>query len=254
MIELQRNEHMKLPIGTFINMAAVAVGSLIGLQLQQVFPESIQEIIFQAIGLATLLIGMMMALKLVDGYMLVLIFSLILGGVLGELLHLDDNLQFVGDWLKDQFAFGESRFTEGLISAFLLFCIGSITMVGAIEEGLRGNRELLMIKSTLDGVSSIAFASTYGAGVLFSIIPMLVFQGGLTVLAQRLQHIFTEKIIAMLTAVGGVLILGLGINLLKIGDINIENLLPSLFLVMLLTPLNDKIASFRSASSTPDAQ
>lgn len=231
---------MKLPIGTFINMGTVIVGSLIGVQLQQVFPENIQDIIFQAIGLTTILIGILMATKLMDGYMLVLIFSLILGGILGELIDVEGNLQAMGDWVKTQFQFGDSRFTEGLITAFLLFCIGSMTIVGAIEEGLRGKRELLMIKSTLDGITSIAFASTYGIGVLFSIVPMLLFQGGLTVLAQRLQHIFVEKIVTMLTAVGGVLIIGLGLNILQIGDVNIENLLPSLIFVLLLTPLKDR--------------
>ncbi|MCH2083724.1 MAG: DUF554 domain-containing protein, partial [Saprospiraceae bacterium] len=186
---------MKFPIGTFINMASVTIGSLIGLQLQQVFPADVQAIIFQAIGLATLLIGIFMATKLPDGYILILIFSLIIGGVTGELLDLQQGLQHLGDWVKNQFQVGDSQFTEGLITAFLLFCIGSMTMVGAIEEGLRGKRELLMIKSTLDGISSIAFAATYGIGVLFSIVPMLIFQGGLTVLAQKLQYVFTEKII-----------------------------------------------------------
>ena len=233
---------MKLPIGTFINMATVTVGSLIGLQLQQVFPADVQAIIFQAIGLATLLIGIFMATKLPDGYMLVLIFSLIIGGITGELLDLQQGLQNLGDWVKTQFQVGDSQFTEGLITAFLLFCIGSMTMVGAIEEGLRGKRELLMIKSTLDGISSIAFAATYGIGVLFSIVPMLIFQGGLTVLAQKLQYVFTEKIITVLTSVGGLLILGLGFNLLKIAEINIENLLPSLAFAMIFTPLKDKVS------------
>jgi uncharacterized membrane protein YqgA involved in biofilm formation len=233
---------MKLPMGTFINMATVTVGSLIGLQLQQVFPADVQAIIFQAIGLATLLIGIFMATKLPDGYMLVLIFSLIIGGITGELLDLQQGLQNLGDWVKTQFQVGDSQFTEGLITAFLLFCIGSMTMVGAIEEGLRGKRELLMIKSTLDGISSIAFAATYGIGVLFSIVPMLIFQGGLTVLAQKLQYVFTEKIITVLTSVGGLLILGLGFNLLKIAEINIENLLPSLAFAMIFTPLKDKFS------------
>lgn len=233
---------MKLPIGTFINMASVTIGSLIGLQLQQVFPADVQAIIFQAIGLATLLIGIFMATKLPDDYILILIFSLIIGGVTGELLDLQQGLQHLGDWVQNQLQVGDTQFTEGLITAFLLFCIGSMTMVGAIEEGLRGKRELLMIKSTLDGISSIAFAATYGIGVLFSIVPMLIFQGGLTVLAQKLQYVFTEKIITVLTSVGGLLILGLGFNLLNIAQINIENLLPSLIFVIIFTPLKDKFS------------
>lgn len=231
----------RLPIATFVNMAAVTVGSLIGIQLQQVFPENIQAIIFQAIGLGTLLIGIIMSLKLPDGYLLVVIFSLILGGIAGELLGLDRLLEQSGDWLKSQLQLGDPRFTEGLITAFLLFCVGSMTIIGAIEEGLEGKRDLLYVKSTLDGISSIAFAATYGIGVLFSIIPMLFLQGGMTVLAKQLKPIFTPLLLNMLNAVGGLLILGIGINLLKMASINLENLLPSLVVVLLLTPIYKRI-------------
>lgn len=225
----------KLPIGTFINMATVVVGSLIGVSLQQVFPDNIQSIIFQAIGLASLLIGIQMSLKVPDGYLLILIFSLILGGIIGEVIHLDIWLTSMGDRLKQLVSVSDSRFTEGLVTAFLLFCIGSMTIVGAIEEGLRGKRELLLIKSTLDGITSIAFASTYGIGVLFSIIPMLILQGGMTLLAKQLESFFTNVIIAQISATGGLLIVAIGLRLLNIGQINIENLLPSLLIVVLLS-------------------
>ncbi|MCB0640184.1 MAG: DUF554 domain-containing protein, partial [Phaeodactylibacter sp.] len=208
---------LTLPIGTFINMAAVTVGSLIGLFVQQLLSPELEAIIFQAIGLATLVIGVSMSLKIPDGYLLLFIFSLIFGGVLGTLIGVDAGLQFLGDWLKNRLQLGNERFTEGLITAFLLFCVGSITFVGAIEEGLEGKRELLMIKSLLYGISSIAFAATYGIGVLVSIVPMLIFQGGLTLAAGRLQKVFTEVMIRQLSAVGGALIIGLGINLLGLG-------------------------------------
>ena len=224
-----------LPIGTFINMATVSIGSLIGLWLQQLFPASMQAIIFQAIGLGTLIIGIQMALKVPDGYLLIFIFSLILGGVLGELIHFDRFLNGFGEWAKQLFHVEDNRFTEGLVTAFLLFCIGSMTIVGAIEEGLQGKRELLLIKSTLDGITSIAFAATYGIGVLFSILPMLLLQGGTTLLARQLHRFFTPIIIAQLSAVGGVLIIAIGIRLLELGTVNIENLLPSLVVAVLLT-------------------
>lgn len=225
----------KLPIGTFINMATVIVGSLIGVSLQQVFPDNIQSIIFQAIGLASLLIGIQMSLKVPDGYLLILIFSLILGGIIGEVIHVDIWLTSMGDRLKQIVSVSDSRFTEGLVTAFLLFCIGSMTIVGAIEEGLRGKRELLLIKATLDGITSIAFASTYGIGVLFSIIPMLILQGGMTLMAKQLESFFTNIIIAQISATGGLLIVAIGLRLLDIGQINIENLLPSLLIVVLLS-------------------
>lgn len=230
----------RLPLGTLINMATVTVGSLIGLTLQQVFPPNIQAIIFQGIGLGTIVLGIMMSLKVPDGYLLNFIFSLILGGILGELLGVQVMLDGLGHWIQASIGLEDSRFTEGMVTAFLLFCVGSMTFVGAIEEGLKGNRELLLVKSTLDGIASIAFASTYGIGVWFSIFPMLIFQGGLTVLARQLEQLFTETMIAQLSAVGGALIIGIGINLLELGDINIENLLPALVVTLPLTWLRQR--------------
>ncbi len=230
----------RLPIGTLINTVTIIIGSLIGLTLQQTFPPNIKIIIFQAIGLATLLIGIQMSLKLSDGYLLILIFSLIIGGIIGELLHLNEHIQELGVWLKTTLNIGDEKFTEGLVTASLLYCVGSMVIVGAIEEGISGNRELLMVKSTLDGISSIAFAASYGIGVMFSIFPMLLIQGGLTILASQIKSFFTTTIIAQLTAVGGLLILGIGIELLNIGDINIENLLPSLIVIVFFTWIYDK--------------
>lgn len=228
-------------MGTFVNMATVAVGSIIGLLLQKTFPDNIQHIVFQAIGLSTLLIGMKMAFKVEGNYLLVVIFSMILGGIFGELIGLKEILTALSEQVKSIFAIQDNLFTEGLITSFLLFCVGSMTIVGAIEEGLEGKRELLYIKSTLDGVSSIAFASTYGIGVLFSIVPMLIFQGGMTVLANKLQHLFTATIINQLNGVGGLLIIGIGINLLHLGEINIENLLPALVVVVVITWFYDRL-------------
>lgn len=224
-----------LPIGTLINVLAIVIGSLIGLALQQVFTEGIEKIVFQAIGLATILIGIKMALKLPDGYMLLCIFSMIIGGIIGELLHIDDAILQLSETLKSSLELSESRFSEGLITAFLLFCIGSMTILGAIEEGLNKNRELLIIKSTLDGFSSIALAASMGIGVLFSIIPLLLFQGSLTLMAKRIKGVFDDNTIGLLSAVGGLLIIGISINLLGIGDINLENLLPSLLVCVVMS-------------------
>lgn len=230
---------VRWPIGTIINMATVTLGSLAGLALQQAFPAAVQAIIFQAIGLGTLVLGIMMCLKLPDGWMLSFMFSLILGGVIGQFLGIDAALQATGNWLKGHLSVGGDRFTEGLVTAFLLFCVGSMTIVGAIEEGLHGKRELLLVKSLLDGISSIAFAATFGIGVLFSIVPMLLFQGGITLLAGRLQTFFTDRLIRLLSAVGGALIIGIGINLLELRRINIENLLPALLVALLLAVLQE---------------
>ncbi|MEM1220604.1 MAG: DUF554 family protein, partial [Bacteroidota bacterium] len=140
----------QLPIGTFVNMATVVLGSLLGLALQKVFPPNLETIIFQAIGLGTIVIGINMSLKIPPGYLLTFIFCLILGGITGELIGLQQALFQLGDLIKASLGIEDGQFTTGLITAFLLFCIGSITIVGAIEEGIQGKRELLYIKSTLD--------------------------------------------------------------------------------------------------------
>ncbi|MEM1220916.1 MAG: DUF554 family protein, partial [Bacteroidota bacterium] len=145
----------------------------------------------------------------------------------------------LGDLIKASLGIEDGQFTTGLITAFLLFCIGSITIVGAIEEGIQGKRELLYIKSTLDGITSIALAATYGIGVLFSIFPMLLFQGGITILAGSAERFFTQIRIDFISAVGGVLIIGVGINMLELGVINLENLLPAIVFALLLGPLQE---------------
>lgn len=225
---------MNWPKATFVNMLTVTIGSLIGLWLKQFFSEDIQDIVFQAVGLGTLLIGIKMALRLPDGYLLVFMFSLIIGAILGQLVRVDLIFNDFSDSLKLVIGNSDSQFSEGLITAFLLFCVGSMTIVGALEEGLHNKKELLYVKSMLDGFSSIALASTYGIGVLFSIIPMLIFQGGLTMLAFRLKHIFSQNVQDSLSAVGGMLIIGISILLLKLGEISLENLLPSLLVVSIL--------------------
>ncbi|MEM8525187.1 MAG: DUF554 domain-containing protein [Bacteroidota bacterium] len=229
------NSNIKLPIATFINVVTVTIGSFLGLWLQQLLSPEMQRIIFQAIGLGTLIIGMKMAWKIPDGYTIIFIMSLILGGVMGELLGVQTFLNNLSDQLKTLLDIGEAQFTEGLVTAFLLFCVGSMVIIGAIEEGVKGDRELLLIKSILDGVSSIALASAYGIGVWFSIFPMLIFQGGLTMIAGKIAPFFTDNIVYQISAVGGVLIIGISIRLLNLGEINIENLLPGILVVVLMT-------------------
>ena len=216
-------------------MLSVTVGSILGLLLQSVFTEDIQGIVFQAIGLGTILIGLKMALRLPDGYMLIFIFALILGGIFGEVMGLAEWMSSLSDQLKSFVGASDSNFTEGLITAFLLFCIGSMTIVGALEEGLSKNRSLIYVKSTLDGFTAIALTASFGIGVLFSIIPMLIFQGGITVLAVKLKPIFDQITLDLVSAVGGILIIGISINMLQLGEITLENLLPSILVVIILS-------------------
>tara|TARA_B110000046_G_scaffold7321_1_gene7679 strand:+ start:638 stop:1369 length:732 start_codon:yes stop_codon:yes gene_type:complete len=232
---MSRSSTLQWPIATFVNMLSVTVGSILGLLLQSVFTEDIQGIVFQAIGLGTILIGLKMALRLPDGYMLIFIFALILGGIFGEVMGLAEWMSSLSDQLKSFVGASDSNFTEGLITAFLLFCIGSMTIVGALEEGLSKNRSLIYVKSTLDGFTAIALTASFGIGVLFSIIPMLIFQGGITVLAVKLKPIFDQITLDLVSAVGGILIIGISINMLQLGEITLENLLPSILVVIILS-------------------
>jgi uncharacterized protein len=224
-----------MPIGTLVNVLTVVLGSTIGLLLRKNFPKNIQAIIFECVGLATLVLGMQMALQ-VENF-LILIFSLILGGILGELMHLQAWMERWGDTLKTKIKVKDARFTEGLITAFLIFCVGSMTIMGALNEGLSGDRELLLIKSILDGFTSIALASVYGLGVLFSIVPLFLLQAGLTLLAVPLQGLLSAMIINQLTAVGGTLILGIGLSLLELKRVKTVNMLPGLVVVVALTAI-----------------
>jgi uncharacterized protein len=223
-----------MPIGSIINALTVIVGSLVGILVQRRLPERIRGIIFQAVGLATLVLGVHMTLE-VGGEFLILIFSLIFGGIIGEVLRLDERLEALGDALKVRINIKDARFTEGLVTAFLIFCVGSMTFVGALNEGLNGDRTLILSKAILDGFTSIVLASVYGIGVMMSALPLFVVQASLTLLAAQFQTLFPDIIISQLTAVGGVLILGIGLNLLEIKVIKTVNLLPALVVVVILT-------------------
>ena len=224
----------KLPIGTFINISTVVVGSLIGVMLQQVFPESIKSIVFQAVGLGILIIGIRMSLKLPDELTVLLIFSLIFGGIIGELIGIKDFLDSCEIWLKNNFQLGQKQFSDGLIAAFILFCASPITIIGSIEEGFQNKRELLLIKSALDGVVAIALASVYGIGVLFSFIPMLLIQGGFTLIAGNIKPLFTKNTIVLISGVGGVLLIALAIKILDLTEFFVANLLPAFLVGVLL--------------------
>ncbi|HBR07227.1 MAG TPA: DUF554 domain-containing protein [Desulfovibrio sp.] len=222
-----------LPTGSLVNAAAIIAGSLIGALLHGRFPERVRTIVFQGLGLCVLLIGVQMALK-VDN-ILILIFSVLLGGLLGELLDLEGLFERLATRFKALVRSKDTGFTDGLITASLIFCIGAMAIIGSFDEGIRGDPTVLYTKSILDGFASVALASTYGLGVLFSFIPVLLYQGGLTLFAGFFQQHFSPQLIAQLTSTGGVLILGIGLTLLDIKRVKLSNLLPALLVVVVLT-------------------
>lgn len=222
-----------LPVGSIVNALAIIGGSLVGCWLQTRFPERIRAIVFQGLGLCVLLIGIQMALKVEN--ILIVIFAILLGGITGELLRLDMVFERLGDRFKKLIKSKNANFTEGLITASLIYCIGAMAIIGSLEEGINGNMEILLTKSILDGFASIALAASYGVGVLFSFIPVLLYQGAITIGSGFFQQYFSDIMIVQITACGGLLIVGIGINLLELTEIRLANLLPSLGYVVLLT-------------------
>lgn len=220
-------------IGTIINAAAVIVGSSVGLLIRNRLPGRMVERIFQAIGLFTVFLGIHMASK--TNNFLILIFSLVIGTIIGELFDIDAAFTRFGEYIKGRFKTSNNGFGEGFITAFLLFCMGSMTILGAFEEGLGSDPNLLMAKSLLDGFSSIALAASLGAGVLLAVVPLLLYQGGLTLFAASLADSFTTPVVDELTAVGGLLLLGLGINILGIKQLKIMNMIPALIVAVVLS-------------------
>jgi uncharacterized membrane protein YqgA involved in biofilm formation len=221
--------------GTLVNVAAVIVGSGIGLILRRELPEGIKRIIFQGIGLVTLFLGVQMALQ--TSNIVVLFFSILLGAIIGEMVDIQKRLEKLSDFLKARIRSKEERFTEGILTAFLIFCVGSMTIVGAIQDGLSGDSSILIAKSILDGFVSVSMASALGVGVMFSAVPLFIFQGTITVLALFSRAFFTEILVSQLSAVGGILLLGLGINILEIKEIKVSNLLPALLVVPIIVYL-----------------
>ncbi len=219
-------------IGTIVNVAAVLVGSSIGLMIHKKLPERLIKVTFQVLGLFTILLGIKMALE--SQNLLIMIFSLLLGGLLGSGFRLDDGLEKQTQKLNHRFGNKDKSFNKGLITAFLLFCVGSMTIIGAIEEGMNGDPQLLLIKSLMDGFSSIALTVAFGIGVMFSVVPLLIFQGGLTLLAMWLGSFFPEIYITEISAVGGIILLGLGLNLLEVTKIKLIDILPALLISPLL--------------------
>lgn len=231
---------MRPMLGTIINIITVLVGGTLGLLFGARFPERMSQTIVAGLGLFTLAIGARLSLGS-ENVILVLV-SLLVGGVLGELMALEDRLEHFGAWLQNRFAAnakgGSALFVRGFLTASLVFCIGPMAILGSIQDGLSGNYELLAIKAVLDGFASIVFASTLGVGVLFSALVVLLYQGGISLLAQQAQTLLSEAMIAEMSAVGGILLLGVAVSsLLEIKKIRVGNFLPALAIAPLIVAI-----------------
>ena len=229
--------------GTWVNAGAVLLGTMVGLLLAGKLPARMQAIMVQGVGLVTLVIGFGMARSLengasgpVDGVVLGLL-AVVGGGVIGEWWRLEEGLAAVGERLKTRFG-GSGRFGEGFVAASLLFCVGPLTLIGSLNNGLAGDTTLLTIKATLDGLSAIALAGAYGAGVGLAIPVILIYQGGVSLAAGALAGSIPDPAndprVLLISGVGGVLVIGLGINLLGLARVRVASFLPALALAPLL--------------------
>jgi uncharacterized membrane protein YqgA involved in biofilm formation len=219
-------------IGTIVNTVAVAAGGIIGLLLNKKMPDRVTSIYFQAIGLFTMAIGMSMAVKM--EHILIVVASLALGSLLGEWMNIEKWVNALGENFKQRFRIGSEQFSEGLTTAFLLFCVGSMTILGTIQEGTGGSPDLLYTKSLMDFFSSMLLASAFGVSVALSAIPLFIFQASLTLIAMFAGSFFTPGIILELTSVGGILLVGLGLNILHISNLRVMNMLPALVVVVIM--------------------
>jgi uncharacterized membrane protein YqgA involved in biofilm formation len=224
--------------GTFLNIATVLVGGALGLLFGSRLPERLKQTIMAGLGLFTALIGISMFLKTQQP--LIVLGALLAGGLLGEWWKIEDGLQALGGFFERRFSHGgdAARFVRGFLTASLLFCVGPMTILGSLENGLTGHFETLAIKSVLDGFAALAFASTLGVGVLFSTVVILVYQGSITLLAAQLSPLFSQSMINEMSATGGVILVGIALSsLLELKKIRVGSFLPALVIAPLIVAL-----------------
>lgn len=233
--------------GTFLNILTVLVGGMIGLGFGARLPAKVRETVVAGLGLFTASYGIKIFLDTQNP--LIVLGSLLIGGILGEWWCIEDRLRSIGAWLENRYGSRRNaedvdkvdqrnRFVRGFLTASLVFCVGPMTILGSIQDGLSGDYSLLAVKSVLDGFAALAFASTLGEGVLFSTLVILVYQGGLSLLAAQASAWINESMMTEMTAVGGVMLIGLAISsLLELKTIRVSNFLPALVIAPLIVAL-----------------
>lgn len=239
-------------IGTVVNVATVLVGAGLGVLLGHRLSQRTRDVVTDGLGLVTLLIAILSALAVTDpalvsaigssAPMLVVLGSLLVGGIVGSLLRLEERVESIGGWLQSRLTKEEGtaerrRFVEGFVAASLLFCTGPLTILGSLNDGLGRGAEELYLKSALDGFAAMAFAASFGWGVAASALTVIVVQGGLTVVGVLLGDVLPDSHVAALTAVGGLLLVGIALRLLRVREIPVADLLPALVVAPFLVAL-----------------
>ncbi|WFA08732.1 DUF554 domain-containing protein [Tissierella sp. Yu-01] len=226
-------------LGTIVNIIAIILGTLLGIFIKKGIKEKYKNTIIDGIGLSVAIIGITGAVE--TNNIILVIGSIVVGSIIGELIDIDLKLENLGDRLEQKFGKGDSNFSKGFVTASLVFVIGAMAIVGSLESGLSGNHETLFAKSILDGVMSVIFASTLGIGVAFSVFPVFIYQGSITLLANLVKDVLTPEVITEMSAVGGILILAIGINILGIKKIKVANMLPAIFVPIIYLALTNII-------------
>ncbi|MDI9370454.1 MAG: DUF554 domain-containing protein [Synergistaceae bacterium] len=221
--------------GALLNAAAIIVGGLAGLILHSRLSDRYVEITFQGLGLFTLMLGFQMALKTQSA--IIMVFSIVGGSLMGEWMDLESRLDDLAEWTKRRIRSKNERFTEGFVAASLLFCVGSMAILGAIEEGTGGFPQLYITKSFMDLMAAAAMGASLGVGVVFSALPVLLYEGTLTLLAEAAQRLMSPQAVDEITAIGGLMMLGIGFGILGIKKMRVVNMLPALAVTLLLTTL-----------------
>lgn len=221
-------------IGTLINVVAILAGTALGLLLRKGIPDRLRETVMQGLGLCVLLIGASGALKTADT--MCVIVSIVIGGLAGSAVNIERRLDDLGKFAERKLG-GAGGFSNAFVTASLVYCVGAMAIVGAMDSGLRGDHTTLIAKSALDGVSAIFFTSAMGAGVALSAAAVLVYQGAIALLATWIAPLLTDPIINEMSAVGGLLIIGIGLNMIYDKHISVGNLLPAIFVPMAYIPI-----------------
>jgi uncharacterized membrane protein YqgA involved in biofilm formation len=225
-------------MGTLLNIITVLLGGIIGLLLGSRFPNKMRETVVSALGLFSTAVGLQMTFA--SKNILIVLGAILIGGIIGELVGIDEGLKKIGEWLEEKTGNKgtegtQGNFVRGFVMASLLFCVGPMTILGSIQDGLSGDYKLLAIKSVMDGFAALAFTSSLGVGVMFSTLTIAVYQGGLTLLAGYAKAILTDAMIAEMTATGGIMIMGIGVgSLLELKPIRVGNFLPALIIAPLI--------------------
>ncbi|GLI85870.1 membrane protein [Rossellomorea marisflavi] len=219
--------------GTIINGICIILGTLLGKLLHRI-PENVKDTVLKAIGLAVTVLGLQMGLK--SENFLIVIISLAVGAALGEWMNLDSKLNALGDWLERKIGTkGDTSISQGFITATLIFVIGAMAVIGALDSGIRGDHDVLLTKAIIDGFTSIILATTLGIGVMFSAVPVILYQGTIALFATQIHRFVPQELmdafITEMTATGGIMIFAIGLNLVGITKIRVANLLPGIVVV-----------------------